>query len=80
LSLHPILAAARGPFGERRFYPPGQHPATIRQRRQLAMLATLPNDPSRRALEDHLLAELATFEEGESVEKARYLQASRGFA
>lgn len=80
-----LVAAKRSPFGERWFYPPGQHPATKRQRDHLAMLQRLREklvaigQPTTDcdALIDYAQGLLASFEEGESIAKADYLHRVR---
>lgn len=73
--LDPALeAATRNQWGDRRFYPPGQHPATLRLRRHRELLALLPENADRDLMLERADAELARFEEGESIAKADYLR------
>lgn len=75
MTLDPRLAALRrDPLSNApRYYAPGQHPATLRLRRSVAMLEAIGQG-------DHEAArfardEIARFEEGESEAKARDLAA-----
>jgi hypothetical protein len=74
MSLHPALQEARNHDGSRRFYPPGQHPATASYRRHRELLLATEPSRQRQALLDHVDALLAAFEEGESIAKADHLR------
>lgn len=79
MSLHPILeAAAATPFGGRRFYEPGQHPATHRLRQHLEALRKLPPSLDRNAALEYAKTQIAAFEEGESIAKADHLRMVQG--
>lgn len=75
MALDPILEAATNPWGGRRFYPPGSHPATARHRAQLAKLYELGLSDGHE-LVDYVKETLARFEEGESIAKQLYLVVS----
>lgn len=65
------LSEPTGSLGEPRFHPPGSHPALQRMKQELERLECA-------GLGDHELAvyyreRIASFEEGESEAKARYL-------
>jgi hypothetical protein len=73
-----VLEQAKGPYGERRFYPPGKHPALFREYDQIEKLEELREITGEDGeLIDEAVAyhrdRVAMFEEGESVSKAEYL-------
>jgi hypothetical protein len=70
-----ILAEARDPLGRRRFYPPGEHPATARWRKQLAWYREQGLDDSHPMIA-YILRTLAVFELGEERAKREYLAAA----
>lgn len=80
-----LVDAERNPFGDRRFFPPGEHPATRRYRDYLAsceklrarlVTAQLPTTDVD-ALIDYAGTLVASFEEEESIAKADYLRMLR---
>jgi hypothetical protein len=81
-----VLDEARTPYGTRRFYPPGQHPATARLRAELAHLKKLQDttllgllgEPSEleKAI-DWMERQLAVFEAGEDRAKRDYIKRAR---
>ncbi len=89
--MDPVLQEAKAnPWGDRRFYPPGQHPANYRDREILKRLEELDRDASQKELEFGIPLEgradrraalefhrdrVAAFEEMESRRKHDYLRA-----
>lgn len=73
--MDPLLERARSPFGEKRFFAPGSHPATARMREHLRLLELYPDSPEVRKTRDHLGTKIAAFEEGESLAKHDFLRA-----
>lgn len=72
-----VLVAARNPYGGRRFYPPGSHPALWRMNETVKKLEQYPSSPDRdRCLAD-LRERIAVFEEGESRAKQEHLARCR---
>lgn len=69
------ISDATTPDGSPRFHPPGRHPATARLRLQLERLQEFGWGDSDIAA--HIRAQLAAFEEEESVAKHRYSVARR---
>lgn len=69
------LAAIRDVRGQRRFYPPGSHPAVaqlkdaLRKAKQFRDL--VPDDPNVRALIESMEADIVRFEQPESEAKMR---------
>lgn len=76
-----VLDRATNPDGTRRFYPPYAHPATRRLRERLFLYERLREGGTEnaisldQAIEDYR-EELARFERGEDIDKARYLVAA----
>lgn len=70
-----LLIEAKGPFGERRFYPPGKHPALFRYFEQIERLELLPTSQVVNEALAYHRNQVALFEEGESLAKAEYLRA-----
>lgn len=68
-SLHPLVEGVLTVDGRRRYYPPGQHPASWQVRRHRELVMRLPESTHR----DELLAwiddQLAAFEECETTAK-----------
>ncbi len=78
MSMHPLLSEATDPLGRPRFYEPFEHPATARLRAEIAKLEAWElsygeTKETREAL-DWLRRKLLSFEEGEWVAKAHYVQ------
>jgi hypothetical protein len=86
----PVLQAAKlNPWGDRRFFPPGQHPANHREREILKRLEELDREVAQKELEYGVPLErgaitealeyhrdrVAIFEEMESRAKHDYLRA-----
>lgn len=72
--MDPRLVSYRSPFGGRRFFPPGQHPALAHMVEHRRKLAGLPPSPDRDAALDHADTCIVQFEQGESDAKARTLE------
>jgi hypothetical protein len=72
--MDPRLVAYRSPFGGRRFYPPGEHPAVARITEFRRKLAAMPSSPDRDAALAHADTCIVQFEQGESDAKARTLE------
>lgn len=77
-----ILAQARGPLGEQRFYPPYQHPACARLVAHLEEIKSLEKQPGidetqLAQLKAYALEQLALFEWGENLAKLAYLEMKR---
>jgi hypothetical protein len=67
------LVAMTDPFGRRRFYPPGQHPAIRRWVAERKHIASLPESPERDKALAYIEDNIALFEQGESETKALYV-------
>lgn len=77
-----ILAQARGPLGEQRFYPPYQHPACARLVAHLEEIQALEKQPGvdeiqLAQLKAFTLEQLSLFEWGENLAKLAYLEMKR---
>lgn len=75
-TLDPILQAAENPWGGRRFFPTGTHPATARYREELRRIVEFTGDPDHE-MATYVKEKLAMFEEGETRAKLDYLRAHR---
>lgn len=79
--MDPLLEAATELHGGRRFYPPGEHPATYKQRKQLAQLKELRercrdsvvDEASLTGSIEYIERQIVAFEEQHSEAKADYL-------
>ena len=74
--LNPVLERMRDPFGRRRFFPPGAHPVTARLRAYIKTLEAFPPSDARDQSLEHVQAQHAMFEEGESLAKQIALRRS----
>lgn len=73
--LHPDLEAVPlTPWGDKRFYPPGEHPATYRYKAHREALLRLPASAERDQMVSYVDGLLAAFEQGESEAKQQYLR------
>jgi hypothetical protein len=77
--MHPALSRAKDIHGERRFYEPGEHPATFRHRTILKQLEQIEQtmSPDRStaasAAAEYHREKIAEFEAGEHRAKSEYL-------